>query len=147
MIVDPPPTDSNRETRSNSECLERIQRRAARTVTRQFSWHTSVTSILETLKWPRLQLRRLSARLSLFYRGLNGLAELSCVNFVTRNKRSTRGNSAKFKICHCRTLTHKGSFIPSCVKEWNNLPQSVVSSTSLCSFKTSLSDYLDVGVF
>ena len=51
--------------------LENVQKRAARFVTRNYSYETgSMTGILEELKWETLQKRRKDNRLILMYKGL-----------------------------------------------------------------------------
>ena len=53
--------------------LENMQKRAARFVTRNFSYETgSMTGILEELKWDTLQKRRKDNRLIIMYKGLKG---------------------------------------------------------------------------
>ena len=50
--------------------LENVQKRAARFVTRNYSYETgSMTGILEELKWETLQKRRKDNRLILLYKG------------------------------------------------------------------------------
>ena len=57
--------------------LENVQKRAARFVTRNYSYETgSMTGILEELKWETLQKRRKDNRLILMYKGLNGKARI-----------------------------------------------------------------------
>ena len=56
--------------------LENVQKRAARFVTRNYSYETgSMTGILEELKWETLQKRRKDNRLILLYKGLKGKPE------------------------------------------------------------------------
>ena len=53
--------------------LENVQKRAARFVTRNYSYETgSMTGILEELKWETLQKKRKDNRLILLYKGLKG---------------------------------------------------------------------------
>ena len=57
--------------------LENVQKRAARFVTRNYSYETgSMTGILEDLKWETLQKRRKDNRLILLYKGLKGKARI-----------------------------------------------------------------------
>ena len=56
---------------------ENVQKRAARFVTRNYSYETcSLTVILEELKWETLQKRRKDNRLILLYKGLKGKARI-----------------------------------------------------------------------
>ena len=48
--------------------IEKIQRRAARWVTSDYGWTSSVTTMINALQWPTLSNRRKSARLSTFYK-------------------------------------------------------------------------------
>ena len=58
--------------------LENVQKRAARFVTRNYSYETgSMTGILEELKWETLQKRRKDNRLILLYKGLKGKARIN----------------------------------------------------------------------
>ena len=57
--------------------LENVQKRAARFVTRKYSYETgSMTGILEELKWETLQKRRKDNRLILMYKGLKVKPEI-----------------------------------------------------------------------
>ena len=49
-------------------CLERIQRRAARWATSNYSRFNSVSNILQSLTWPTLELHHKIAKLSFFHR-------------------------------------------------------------------------------
>ena len=54
--------------------IEKIQRRAVHWTLNNYNRYSSVTTMLHDLKWPTLQYRRQRARLSLFYKSLNNLA-------------------------------------------------------------------------
>ena len=59
--------------RNLNDELENVQKRAARFVTRNYSYEIgSMTGILEELKWETLQNRRKDNRLILLYKGLKG---------------------------------------------------------------------------
>ena len=53
--------------------IEMVQRRAPRYVVNRYHNVSSVTSMLEDLKWPTLEGRRQRARLILMYKIVNGL--------------------------------------------------------------------------
>ena len=57
----------------NSDKVERVQRRAARFVK---SWYSRYSSVYEVLGWTPLSQRRQEARLILFYKIINGLAQV-----------------------------------------------------------------------
>ena len=60
----------------NSEKVERVQRRAARFVKSKYSKYSSVSDMLDVLGWPPLSQRRQEARLIMFYKIINGLAQV-----------------------------------------------------------------------
>ena len=51
--------------------LEKVQNKAARFVTSQYDWKTSVSGLKETLQWRSLQERRFIARLTLWYKAIH----------------------------------------------------------------------------
>ena len=67
-----------------------IQRRAARYVVNRYHNTSSVTSMLEELKWPTLEERRQRARLVLMYKIVNGLVKIdatdTCTTITTESK-------------------------------------------------------------
>ena len=69
--------------------LENVQKRAARFVTRNYSYETgSMTGILEELKWENLQKRREDNRLRLLYKGLKGKARIPTDDLIQKNRRA-----------------------------------------------------------
>lgn len=62
--------------------IEAVQRRAARWVMSDYSRTSSVTSMLHTLGWRSLQLRRADARLVLMYKIIHGLVAIPSVQLV-----------------------------------------------------------------
>ena len=60
----------------NSDKVKRVQRRAARFVKRRYSRYSSVSDMLNVLGWTPLSQRRQKARLILFYKIINGLAQV-----------------------------------------------------------------------
>ena len=60
----------------NSDKIERVQRRAARFVKSRYSRYSSVSDMLDVLGWTPLSQRRQEARLILFYKIINGLAQV-----------------------------------------------------------------------
>ena len=60
----------------NSDKIERVQRRAARFVKSRYSRYSSVSDMLDVLGWTPLSQRRQEARLILFYKIINGMAQV-----------------------------------------------------------------------
>ena len=74
--------------------IEKVQHSAARFVTNDFSYHSSVTSMLTHLKWPSLKQRRNVLKLIMIYKILNGLVDVSIT--LTPLSTSTRGHNQPF---------------------------------------------------
>ena len=83
----------------NSDKIERVQRRAARFVKSRYSRYSSVSDMLDVLGWTPLSQRRQEARLILFYKIINGLAQVpfECV-LVEAYKGTRRKHSMKIKL-------------------------------------------------
>ena len=60
----------------NSDKIERVQCQAARFVKSKYSGYSSVSDMLDVLGWTPLSQRRQEARLILFYKINNGLAQV-----------------------------------------------------------------------
>ena len=79
--------------------LENVQKRAARFVTRNYSYETgSMTGILEELKWKTLQKRRNDNRFILLYKGLKGKARIPTDDLIPKNRRCRNQHSLVFQI-------------------------------------------------
>ena len=79
--------------------LENVQKRAARFVTRNYSYETgSMTGILEELKWETLQKRRKDNRLILMYKGIKGKARVPTDDLIPKNRRCRNQHSMVFQI-------------------------------------------------
>ena len=118
--------------------IEMVQRRAARFVTRRYRNTSSVTDMLNHLQWETLEDRRSKQQLTLMYKIVNGLAEVSH-NHLRPSKSGTRStHSSKFSHYQSKTNTHKFSFFPRVVPVWNGLAASIVEAQSLAMFKGGL---------
>ena len=118
----------------------KVQRSAARFVTNNFSYHSSVTSMLAYLRWPLLEHKRNYLKLIMFYKILNGL-----VNASFTLSASTRGHSQHFVIPFARTDTYLNSFqgfFPTFYYKFMELSDSLVDLDDINQFKKDLSLYL-----
>ena len=104
---------------------------------------------LVNLKLDSLQLRRLKADLIMCYKILNGLVDVNTSSFFKRSLcPSTRGNSLKLAKLAVASERDKNYFFTyRVINIWNALPDVVLTSCSVSSFKrnianVSLSDYL-----
>ena len=90
------------------------------------------------LRWQSLEDRRKNARLSLFYKGLHGLAAIP-VNELQHPTRCTRYcGTDTFTVMSSRIDAYKFSFLPRTVTDWNALPPSTKTKQSTDSFKKAL---------
>ena len=129
----------------HSNKLEKIQRRAARWATSQYSHRTSVTSLMDQLKWQPLEDRRCIQRLAVLYKILHHkvAVPMSSIDLVYNSKpaRGKDTNQSRLQITRASTDEFRKPFGIQTVKDWNALPQSTISAAEGCeaSFKSQLS--------
>ena len=111
------------------EELESVQKRAARFVTGNYDYETgSMTGILGQLKWDSLKKRRKDNRLILLYKGLKGKASVPTDDLIPKTRRCRNQHSMAFQTPIANTDVYKGSFFPQTIRDWNALPDSLISS-------------------
>ena len=114
------------------EELESVQKRAARFVTGNYDYETgSMTGILGQLKWESLKKRRKDNRLILLYKGLKGKASVPTDDLIPKTRRCRNQHSMAFQTPIANTDVYKGSFFPQTIRDWNALPDSLISSTEV----------------
>ena len=119
--------------------LEGVQRRAARFVCNNYKSKSSVTEMLKELKWQPLKDRRRDQRLVFFHKIIYDLVAVPADNLLEVNKRPQRNhNSKSIKLATSNTDIYKYSFIPRTIRDWNSLPDSVVTCTKSEQFKSVL---------
>ena len=109
-------------TAKDSDSIERVQRRAARSVLSNYSTYSSVSAMLANLRWEPLKQRRTTSKLSLFRRAHLGEVSLKCVTTAINSLQQitkTRGHTLKLRQPSCRTNTLRDSFLPSTIRLWN----------------------------
>ena len=124
--------------------IEKVQRRAARFVLNQYKQTDSVTAMLKDLGWQTLKDRRKKARLCMMYKINSGQVHIKFERLKKLDKRSGRrkGNSEMFERVVCRRNYRNETFLPKTIREWNELPDDIVQSTSLGSFSLKVSKML-----
>lgn len=94
---------------------------------------------LKVLNLPTLKLRRLRGDMIEVYKILHGFYDGKVTPNLIRNKDSrTRGNSFKLSYVRSKYDLRKYSFSVRVTGVWNSLPEYVVISDSLNSFKNNL---------
>ena len=93
--------------------IEMIQHRAARYVSNRFRNISSVSSMLNALKWESLESRRTKIQLTLLFKIINDLVDIRADNYLASSTGRTRqSHSKKFRQISTRTDTYKFSFFP-----------------------------------
>ena len=117
--------------------LESAQRKAARFACNNYYRYSSVSDMLQLLDWPTLEHRRLEARATMMYKIINNLVQADRSDLIF-NLRNTRGHPFHLRHLPTRVDAYCHSFYPSTIRIWNNLPESVISSTTVELFKYNL---------
>ena len=112
--------------------LEKIQRRAARFVTGRHSREDSVTQMMSELHWRSLQERRLTSRLCMMFKTVNGYAACTLPYDATSVPPTTRtSHQQQYSVPPSRGNTYKFSYFPRTLRVWNLLPANVVDAGAL----------------
>tara|TARA_B110000881_G_C18538833_1_gene497307 strand:+ start:57 stop:1292 length:1236 start_codon:yes stop_codon:yes gene_type:complete len=123
-------------TANNIKKLEMVQRRYARFIFGEYRTTSSVTAMVNQLKWTSLQERRAQAKAAMIYRITNNLVDVPHT-FLTPTV-ALRGHSSRYLVPFARTDIYRYSFFPDSIRIWNRLPQDLVNRTSLDSFRVGV---------
>ena len=132
-------------TQKDIQCVESVQRRAARFVHKDYSRHSSVTSMLQSLEWPDLESRRRENDLTMFYKILSRQVNIDFPSNLEGNSNQTRLTRAslrdlyQFRQHFSSINVHKYSFFVRTVSHWNALPDHIVTAKSTALFCSGLS--------
>ncbi|KAH3783699.1 hypothetical protein DPMN_161642 [Dreissena polymorpha] len=95
--------------------------------------------MLIELKWQPLKDRCRDQRLVFFHKIIYDLVAVPADNLLEVNKRKPRNPYSKsIKQATSNTDIYKHSFIPSTIRDWNSLPDSVVTCTKSDQLKSVL---------
>ena len=101
-------------------------------MTRNYDYETgSMTGILGQLKWESLKKRRKDNRLILLYKGLKGKAKIPTDALIPKTRRGRNQHSLAFQIPSASKDVYMCSFFPQTIRDWNDLPESLISSSEL----------------
>ena len=101
-------------------------------MTRNYVYETgSMTGILGQLKWESLKKRRKDIRLILLYKGLKGKTRIPTDDLIPKTRRGRNQHSLAFQIPSASKDVYKYSFFPQIIRDWNDLPESLISSSEL----------------
>jgi len=118
--------------------IEKVQRRAARFVNRDYSRESSVTLMLNQLGWQPLQHRKANARLTMFYKIVHCIVAIPPTLYLTPSNRSARGHNFTYLQQQTNANYQKYSYLPRTIVQWNRLPATVVEAPSLEVFQSRL---------
>ena len=117
------------------EELESVQKRAARFVIGNYKYETgSMTGILGQfgqLKLESLKTRRKDNRFILLYKSLNGKASIPTEDLIPKTRCGRNQHSKAFQTPIANTDVNKCSFFPQTIRDWNVLPDSLISSAEV----------------
>ena len=119
--------------------IEMVQRRAARWVVNDYSYTSSVTSIISDLGWRSLEQRRSDARLTLMYKIVHHLVAIPSDQFVPPLRTTRHSHSFSYRQLQATKNVFKYSFFPLAIVQWNRLPDCVVSLPKLDLLKLAVS--------
>ena len=134
-------------SKKNLTTVQRLQNRAARAVTGNFNFSSSVSTIINNLHWMPIQKRLLYFLGILVYKCLHGKAPtylINTLNYVSNSHPCNTRNAAQ----HHLTVPHpflslfKQSFIYAGPTFWNSLPFHITHTDNLFSLKQKLKLYL-----
>ena len=84
-------------TQKDIQCVESVQRCAACFVHKDYSRHSSVTSMLQSLEWPDLESRRRANDLTMFYKILSRKVNIDFPSDLEGNSNQTRLTRASLR--------------------------------------------------
>ena len=129
-------------TQQEKNELEKFQLEAARIATGATKL-VSVQKLYDETGWETLEIRRRKHRLVLFYKMYNNISPLYLSSLVPPLVQNTSNyslrNADDIRTIHARTSLYSNSFLPSTIRDWNNLPSADRNADSVNSFKQHLS--------
>ena len=130
-------------TQYEANAIEKIQTEAARIVTGATRL-VSLDMLSKETGWESLQDRRYKHKMCQFYKMINDLTPTYLTSLVPSTVENTSAynlrDSQNIRPLLTRTQLYYKSFLPSCIREWNEIPLNIRNSTSLSSFKQQLNN-------
>jgi hypothetical protein len=133
--------DITKENDHTLDPIEKTNANAARLVCGATA-RCNTSKLYEENKWEYMSDRRRNHRLTMFYKMVYKLAPplltyLLPATIEHRTHHNLR-NKSNIDTPHARLDSHKYSFLPSTIKNWNELPTEIKESKSVNSFKHAL---------
>ena len=121
------------------DAVERVQRRATKTVPGISTM--TYPDRLQTLRLPSLVYRRARGDMIETYKYLHNVYDVNNEWLRQDPSTRTRGHSMKLEKRRCSSTMRQHCFSNRVIKNWNSLPESVISSPSVNSFKSRLDQH------
>ena len=119
--------------------IEMVQQRAAMFIFNDYSYNTSVTSLLNTLNWPTLQNRRINLRAIMLYKIINNLIDIPADSYffcITPPPHIITNIATGY---HTPGSVPIILLFPFSIRIWNHLSPQTVCSPTLRIFKDRIS--------
>ena len=130
-------------TQKDILAIESVQRRCARFVYNNYSSYASVTNMLQNLNWPPLAHCRNQLKAITMFKIMHQLIDIptDTILIPAPSNYSLRGHSMRLLQPNTRVNSYLNSFFPSSIKIWNNLPNDLITCSSLDQFKARLAEH------
>ena len=122
--------------------IQQFTDEGARFVKHRYHNRSSVTDLLEDLKWKSLETRRKESRLTKMYKIVNQQVAIDPDKHLMKpQKQSRSANTNSYVVPYASTTSSQQSFFPRTIRDWNQLPLSIKKAGSVSAFKAQLATY------
>ena len=115
----------------NIKKVEAFQRRAARFVTGDYRYTSSVTAMTESLSSEIIQRRWQQTNAIMKFCIVHAMVAIPAFRHLQLFGVATRDHQNKYRIPYCKSNTYQDSFFVSSVRLWNQLPEKLTHAESL----------------
>ena len=123
--------------------IESIQRKAARIVMADYRRTSSVSTMLQQLKWIALEEQKLTNDIVFFYKIQNKLMNIDFPAEVQMYHRSGRlHHQSNYRQVSARINSYKNSFFVRTISLWNKLPACVINTSNVLKFKEQATRFI-----
>ena len=128
--------------KTHVDALEKVQKRAARFVTNNYTYETGNSKInLDRLEWPTLEERRLQTKLTIFQKARLNLIDIPIDEHLAKKTRQSKRLCGDGPTYHQEFSSINGyiySFYPRTSLLWNKLPSEVRTCENIDNFNSSI---------
>ena len=122
----------------NIHAIEMVQRHAARYALNNCNRYASVSEMIGELGWPTLESRHNILRTVMMYKIMNKLVDVPTDAILFPSTLQLRGHTKMIQQLSCRVNAYANSFFPHAIKLWNDLPQYLINSPDLHTFREGM---------